>query len=78
MTAIEDVLADATQRLSAIEFGDAFEPRAAEATVECGVFGIFNHPPTGTTSATVTTPAHQAVSEHVAEEGTVLQAPANH
>jgi beta-glucosidase len=35
-------------------------------------FGIFNHPPTGTTSATVTTPAHQAVSEHVAEEGTVL------
>jgi beta-glucosidase len=35
-------------------------------------FGIFNHPPTGTTSATVTTPAHQAVSQHVAEEGTVL------
>jgi beta-glucosidase len=35
-------------------------------------FGIFNHPPTGTTSASVTTPAHQAVSEHVAEEGTVL------
>ena len=24
-------------------------------------FGIFNHPPTGTTGATVTTPAHQAV-----------------
>jgi beta-glucosidase len=35
-------------------------------------FAIFNHPPTGTTSATVTTPAHQAVAEHVAEEGTVL------
>jgi beta-glucosidase len=35
-------------------------------------FSIFNHPPTGTTSATVTTPAHQAVSARVAEEGTVL------
>jgi beta-glucosidase len=35
-------------------------------------FGIFNHPPTGTTSAIVTTPAHQAVSERVAEDGTVL------
>ena len=35
-------------------------------------FGIFNHPPTGTTSAVVTTPAHQAVSEQVAEDGTVL------
>jgi beta-glucosidase len=35
-------------------------------------FGIFNHPPTGTTSAVVTTPAHQAVSERVAEDGTVL------
>jgi beta-glucosidase len=35
-------------------------------------FGIFNNPPTGTTGATVTTPAHQAVSEQVAEDGTVL------
>jgi beta-glucosidase len=35
-------------------------------------FGIFNHPPAGTTSATVTTPAHQAVAERVAEDGTVL------
>jgi beta-glucosidase len=35
-------------------------------------FGIFNHPPTGTTSATVTTPAHQAVAARVAEDGTVL------
>src|SRR5262249_19750403 len=35
-------------------------------------FGLFNHPPTGTTSATVTTPAHQAVASLVAADGTVL------
>ncbi len=35
-------------------------------------FGIFDNPPTGTTGATVTTPAHQAVSSRVAEDGTVL------
>jgi beta-glucosidase len=35
-------------------------------------FNEFNNPPTGTTSATVTTAAHQAVSNAVAEAGTVL------
>src|SRR5579862_5669204 len=35
-------------------------------------FNEFNNPPTGTTSATVTTAAHQAVSASVAEAGTVL------
>ena len=35
-------------------------------------FNEFNDPPTGTTSATVTTAAHQAVSTAVAEAGTVL------
>ena len=35
-------------------------------------FGFFNHPPAGTTGATVTTPAHVAVSNQVAEAGTVL------
>jgi beta-glucosidase len=35
-------------------------------------FNEFNNPPTGTTSATVTTPADQAVSTSVAETGTVL------
>jgi beta-glucosidase len=35
-------------------------------------FNLFNHPPTGTTSARVTTAAHQAVSVKVAEDGTVL------
>jgi beta-glucosidase len=35
-------------------------------------FNEFNNPPTGTTSTTVTTPAHQAVSTQVAEDGTVL------
>jgi beta-glucosidase len=35
-------------------------------------FNEFNNPPTGTTSATVTTAAHQAVSTAVAEAGTVL------
>jgi beta-glucosidase len=35
-------------------------------------FNEFNDPPTGSTSTTVTTPAHQAVSTRVAEDGTVL------
>ena len=35
-------------------------------------FNEFNNPPTGTTSTVVTTPAHQAVSQDVAEAGTVL------
>ncbi|MGH9066625.1 MAG: glycoside hydrolase family 3 protein, partial [Acidimicrobiales bacterium] len=35
-------------------------------------FGLFNHPRTGSTSAVVTTPAHQAVATSVAEAGTVL------
>ena len=35
-------------------------------------FNEFNNPPTGTTSTTVTTAAHQAVSTAVAEAGTVL------
>ncbi len=35
-------------------------------------FGLFNHPPTGTTGLTVTNSAHQAVSLKVAEAGTVL------
>src|SRR5215472_41037 len=35
-------------------------------------FREFNNPPTGSTSATVTTAAHQAVSTAVAEAGTVL------
>ena len=35
-------------------------------------FNDFNNPPTGTTSSTVTTPAHQAVSAEVAQDGTVL------
>lgn len=35
-------------------------------------FDEFNNPPTGSTSATVTTPADQAVSTQVAADGTVL------
>jgi beta-glucosidase len=35
-------------------------------------FNEFNNPPTGSTTATVTTPAHQATSAAVAEAGTVL------
>jgi beta-glucosidase len=35
-------------------------------------FNEFNDPPTGSTTTTVTTPAHQAVSAAVAEAGTVL------
>jgi beta-glucosidase len=35
-------------------------------------FGLFSHPRTGTTSATVTTPGHVAVATRVAESGTTL------
>ncbi len=35
-------------------------------------FNEFNNPPSGATTATVTTPAHQALSATVAETGTVL------
>jgi beta-glucosidase len=35
-------------------------------------FGLFDHPRTGTTGATVTTPAHVAVTTDVAEAGTTL------
>ncbi len=37
MTAIERALADALERLGALDFGDAFEPRAAEAIVASGL-----------------------------------------
>ena len=39
---------------------------------EMFTFNEFNNPPTGSTSAVVTTPAHQAVSTAAAEAGTVL------
>src|SRR5262249_53199547 len=35
-------------------------------------FGMFDHAPTGSPDATVTTPANQAVARDVAEQGTVL------
>jgi beta-glucosidase len=35
-------------------------------------FGLFDHAPSGSPSATVTTPQHQAVAQDVAEQGTVL------
>ena len=35
-------------------------------------FNFFNHPPSGSVDAVVTTPAHQAISTTVAEAGTVL------
>jgi beta-glucosidase len=41
-------------------------------------FNEFNNPPTGSTSAVVTTPAHQAVSTSVAEAGTVLLKNSDH
>ena len=35
-------------------------------------FGLFDHPPTGSLTATVTTPAHAQTGQDVAEAGTVL------
>jgi beta-glucosidase len=67
-------------------FGQALETQVQNGTVPVSVlndmvsriltemfrFKLFNDPPTGTPSTTVTTPAHQAVSTQVAEAGTVL------
>jgi len=44
----------------------------SRALTEMFRFNDFNNPPTGTTTSVVTTPAHQAVSQDVAEDGTVL------
>jgi beta-glucosidase len=44
----------------------------SRALTEMFRFNDFNNPPTGTTTTPVTTPAHQAVSTEVAEDGTVL------
>jgi beta-glucosidase len=44
----------------------------SRALTEMFRFNDFNNPPTGTTTTPVTTPAHQAVSTQVAEDGTVL------
>jgi beta-glucosidase len=67
-------------------FGTALETQIENGTIPASVindmvsrilremfrFHLFNNPPTGTTAAVVTSPAHQAVSRQVAEEGTVL------
>jgi beta-glucosidase len=67
-------------------FGTALQTEVENGTVPVSVlndmvsrilremfrFNLFNNPPTGTTSSVVTSSAHQAVSEQVAEAGTVL------
>jgi beta-glucosidase len=67
-------------------FGQSLETQVQNGTVPVSVlndmvsrilremfrFKLFNDPPTGTPTSTVTTPAHQAVSAKVAEAGTVL------
>ena len=71
---------------SAVYYGPALQAAVQAGQVSMGTlngmvsriltelfrFNEFNDPPTGTTSATVTTPAHQATSAGVAEAGTVL------
>jgi beta-glucosidase len=71
---------------SAVYYGSALEAAIEDGQVSMATlnqmvvriltemfrFNEFNNPPTGSTSATVTTPAHQAVSTAVAEAGTVL------
>jgi beta-glucosidase len=67
-------------------FGQGLENAVANGTIAMSVlngmvsriltemfqFNLFNDPPTGNLSDTVTTPAHQAVATQVAENGTVL------
>ena len=71
---------------SAVYYGPALQAAVQAGQVSLGTlngmvsriltelfrFNEFNNPPTGSTSATVTTPAHQATSAAVAEAGTVL------
>jgi beta-glucosidase len=51
---------------------DTLNGMVSRTLTEMFRFNEFNNPPTGSTTATVTTPAHQAVSTAVAEAGTVL------
>jgi beta-glucosidase len=71
---------------SAVDYGPALEAAVEDGQVSLSTindavsriltemfrFNEFNDPPTGTTSTTVTTAAHQDVSTSVAEAGTVL------
>jgi len=71
---------------SAVYYGSALEAAVQDGQVSLATldgmvsriltemfrFNEFNDPPTGSTGATVTSAAHQAVSEQVAEAGTVL------
>jgi beta-glucosidase len=58
---------------AAVQDGMAtLDQMVARILTEMFRFNEFNDPPTGSTSATVTTSAHQAVSTEVAEDGTVL------
>ena len=61
---------------SAVQYGQVsmatLNDMVSRILTEMFKFNEFNNPPTGTTSATVTTAAHQAVSTAVAEAGTVL------
>ena len=71
---------------SAVYYGPALQAAVQAGQVSMGTlngmvsriltelfrFNEFNNPPTGSTTATVTTPAHQATSAAVAEAGTVL------
>ena len=71
---------------SAVYYGPALQAAVQAGQVSMGTlngmvsriltelfrFNELNNPPTGSTSATVTTPAHQATSAAVAEAGTVL------
>ena len=51
---------------------DTLNQMVSRILTEMFRFNEFNHPPTGSTSTSVTTPADQAISTQVAETGTVL------
>jgi beta-glucosidase len=61
---------------SAVESGQVamstLDQMVSRILTEMFRFNEFSNPPAGSTSATVTTPAHQAVATTVAEDGTVL------
>jgi beta-glucosidase len=53
-------------------FTAALNEMVSRVLTEMFRFGLFNHPPTGSLGSVVTTAAHQALGQEVAEDGTVL------
>jgi alkylation response protein AidB-like acyl-CoA dehydrogenase len=72
MTTIEDTVADATRRLSALDLGDAFEPGAAAAIVDAGLHRLCVPVSAGGLGATMTQAAEALAAIGAIDGATAL------